>query len=63
MAIGYYKYADRLVVPDEAGARSRARQIDRWLASLRRIDRATLEPAVRADWAMLENQFSASAGR
>lgn len=59
IAIGYYKYADRLVVPDEAARAERLEQADRWLAELRRIDPATLSPAVRADWAMLENEFLA----
>ncbi len=59
ISIGYYKYADRLVVPD---ARSRAEtlaQLDRWLAELRGIDPASLSPAVRADHAMLETEFLA----
>ena len=59
IAIGYYKYADRLVVPDAAARTERLEQADRWLAELRRIDPATLSPVVRADWAMLENEFLA----
>ncbi len=38
-------------------ARAALAQIERWLAALRSIDPATLSPAVRADWAMLENDF------
>ena len=62
LAIGYYRYADRLIVPDAASRAAALAQIERWLAALRSIDPATLSPAVRADWAMLENDFSASAG-
>ncbi len=59
LSIGYYKYADRLIVPDEGARRASLQQIERWLADLARIDPATLSPAVRADWAMLDNQLRA----
>ena len=36
-------------------------QLDRWLRELRGIDPGTLSPAVRADRAMLENEFLADA--
>ena len=57
LAIGYYRYADRLVVPDATSRATALAQVERWLAALRSIDPATLSPAVRADWAMLENDF------
>jgi uncharacterized protein (DUF885 family) len=57
IAIGYYKYADRLVVPDAASRQELLAQLDRWLAELRSIDPGTLSPAVRADRAMLETEF------
>ncbi len=60
IAIGYYKYADRLVVPDAASRAEGLAQLDRWLAELRGIDPGTLSPAVRADRAMLENEFLAT---
>jgi uncharacterized protein (DUF885 family) len=60
IAIGYYKYADRLVVPDAASRAETLAQLDRWLAELRGIDPGTLSPAVRADRAMLENEFLAT---
>ncbi len=60
IAIGYYKYADRLVVPDAAAREELLEQVDRWLAQLRRIDPASLSPLVRADWAMLENELLAN---
>lgn len=59
LSVGYYRYADRLVVPDEAARAERLDQVDRWLRELRRIDPATLSPLVRADWQMLENEFLA----
>lgn len=60
IAIGYYKYADRLVVPDAAAREELLEQVDRWLAELRRIDPASLSPVVRADWAMIENELLAN---
>jgi len=60
ISIGYYKYADRLVVPDAASRNELLAQVDRWLAELREIDPAALSPAVRADRAMLETEFLAN---
>ena len=57
LASGYYKYADRLVVPDERTRAAVLKQTEQWLAQLHRFDAATLSPAVRADWAMLVNAF------
>ena len=57
IAAGYYKYADRLVVPDAAAREETLRQVDRWLAELRAIDSASLSPAVRADREMLETEL------
>jgi uncharacterized protein (DUF885 family) len=59
IASGYYEHVDRLVVPDDAARAAALRQTERWLTDLRRFDPATLSPSVRADWAMLENQFLA----
>ncbi len=59
LAIGYYRYADRLVVPDASARTAALREIERTLANLRRIERATLTPAVRTDWEILENQLLA----
>jgi hypothetical protein len=59
IAIGYYKYADRLVVPDAASRDETMKQLDRWLAQLRGSDASTLSAAVRADRAMLETEFLA----
>jgi uncharacterized protein (DUF885 family) len=57
ISYGYYKYADRLIVPDEQARRTALEQTDRWLAELARIDPEDLSPGVRADRAMLENQL------
>jgi uncharacterized protein (DUF885 family) len=57
VASGYYKYADRLVVPDQRARETALEQLERWLAELARIDPASLSPAIRADWAMLDNQL------
>lgn len=60
IANGFYKYADRLIVPD---ARSRAaylEQLERWSSELRRIDPKRLSPNLRADWEMLDSQLTAS---
>jgi uncharacterized protein (DUF885 family) len=59
IANGYYEHADRLVVPDDAARSAALKQTEQWLAQLRRIDPTRLSPPVRADWAMLENQFLA----
>ncbi len=59
LAIGYYKYADRLIVPDAAARTSALREIERSLANLRRIERAALSSAVRTDWEIVENQLLA----
>ena len=60
IAAGYYKYADRLIVPDEKARAAQLEQDERWLKSLHRIDPAKLSPNVRADWATLANTFEAA---
>ena len=58
IASGYYKYADRLIVPDEKARAAQLQQDERWLKALHRIDPAKLSPKVRADWAILDNAFA-----
>jgi len=58
IASGYYKYADRLVVPDEKARAAQLEQDERWLKALHRIDSTKLSPNVRADWAILDNAFA-----
>ena len=57
---GYYKAADRLIVPDAASRKRELAQLEKWLAQLRRIDPQSLSPNVRADWVLLENEFVSS---
>jgi len=59
IASGYYKYAERLIVPDERSRAQALEQTARWARALHRIDPASLSPNVRADWAMLDNQLAA----
>src|SRR5262249_43558231 len=57
IAVGYYKYADRLIVPDEKARATQLEQDERWLKSLHRIDPKKLSPNLSADWAILVNAF------
>jgi len=60
IGVGYYKYADRLIVPDD---KSRAAEIEfagRWRKRLLAIDPRGLSEARRADWAILDNEFAAT---
>jgi uncharacterized protein (DUF885 family) len=60
IGVGYYKVAERLIVPDD---RSRAQElafVKRWQARLHAIDRQALTDAQRADWEVLDNEFEAS---
>jgi len=59
VATGYYKYADRLIVPDDRSRATYVEQVERWSSELRRIDPKKLSGNVRADWEMLDNQFQA----
>ncbi len=55
---GYYKYADRLIVPDERARNAELRQLETWSRQLHRIDPASLSPSLRADWELLDNTFA-----
>ncbi|HWG29122.1 MAG TPA: DUF885 domain-containing protein [Steroidobacteraceae bacterium] len=57
---GYYKGADRLVVPDERARADELEHVGRWLEQLHRIDPKSLSPPVRADWVLLDNQFKST---
>ncbi|HZL96388.1 MAG TPA: DUF885 family protein, partial [Vicinamibacterales bacterium] len=58
IASGHYKYADRLIVPDERSRAAWLEQIERWTRELRRIDPVNLSPNVRADRAILDNMLA-----
>ena len=60
IGVGYYKYADRLVVPDERSRAAELEFIDRWRARLHAITPASLSESRRADWAILDSEFAAS---
>jgi hypothetical protein len=58
IGVGFYKYADRLILPDD---RSRAKElefIDRSRTRLHSIDPQSLSEGRRADWAILDNEFA-----
>ena len=57
IANGYYRHADRLLVPD-AGYRAHYRRyLDQSLARLAAIDPKQLSEGPRADWAILKNRL------
>jgi uncharacterized protein (DUF885 family) len=60
---GYYKTADRLVVPGERARADELEHVQRWLDQLHRIDPETLSPPVRADWVLLDNLFKSTRWR
>ena len=56
-AVGYYKYADRLVIPDSKRRTQELAFLKKWQDRLHAIDRENLNAARQADWALLDNQF------
>jgi uncharacterized protein (DUF885 family) len=54
---GYYKTADRLVIPDEHARTSELERTRRWLSQLHKLDPESLSPRVHADWVLLDNLF------
>lgn len=57
VANGYYRYADRLRVPDAAARRRYAAWLELQLAALAGFDPATLGETARSDWAVLSNRL------
>ena len=55
-AVGYYKYSDRLEVPDAASRAARLKLDESELAALKRFDGKELSPANRVDLLLLRNQ-------
>jgi uncharacterized protein (DUF885 family) len=55
---GYYKYADRLIVPDDKARADELAFIERSRAKLHSIDPQGLNDARRADWAILDNELA-----
>jgi uncharacterized protein (DUF885 family) len=56
--VGYYKYADRLIVPDDRSRERNLEFIRRWRSRLHGIDPNSLSETRRADWAILDNKFA-----
>jgi hypothetical protein len=56
-AVGYYKYSDRLHVPDAAWRAARLKLDANGLAALKRFDESRLSPASRVDLVLLRNQL------
>lgn len=60
IGVGYYKYADRLIVPDEAARSKELAFIERWRMRLHSIAPNSLSDSRRADWAILDNELAAA---
>jgi len=58
IGVGFYKYADRLIVPDDAARAKELEFIARSRARLQAIDPARLGESRRADWAILDNELA-----
>jgi uncharacterized protein (DUF885 family) len=58
IGVGYYKYADRLIVPDDKSRAKELEFIDRSRTRLHSIDPQSLSEGRRADWAILDNEFA-----
>ena len=56
-AVGYYKYSDRLQVPDAAWRAARLKLDANELAALKRFNESRLSPASRVDLVLLRNQL------
>jgi hypothetical protein len=59
IGVGYYKYADRLIVPDAKERTKELKFIERWQSYLRAIPRTQLNANNQADWTILDSEFSA----
>ncbi|HJV48162.1 MAG TPA: DUF885 domain-containing protein [Geothrix sp.] len=57
VAAGYYKYADRLPIPDAAERRRGLGFIDAWLRRLRAFDEASLDVQDRVDLRLIRNEL------
>jgi len=59
VAAGYYKYADRLPVPDAVDRRRGLAFISTWLERLQAVDESSLEVQDRIDLRLIRNQLAA----
>jgi uncharacterized protein (DUF885 family) len=58
IAVGYYKYADRLTAPDAKARTAQLEFVKQWQTRLHAIDKQALSDSHRADWALLDNEFA-----
>jgi uncharacterized protein (DUF885 family) len=60
VAVGYYRHAQEMTVPN-AASRERAKAFyERQLAQLEKFDAARLSAANRVDWRLMQNQFQSA---
>lgn len=59
IGVGYYKYADRLVVPNDRARAQELEFIERHRNRLHQIGPRSLTRSRAADWAILDNEFAA----
>jgi hypothetical protein len=59
IGVGYYKYADQLLIPDLKARNVELAFIQSWQARLRNLDVNALDAGHRADWRILDNEFTA----
>ena len=59
VGVGYYKYADRLIVPDAAARKRYLAFLDASLRKLSAIDANRLDAGHRTDWAVLKGRLDA----
>ena len=57
VSVGYYKYADRLIVPDAVARRRYLAFLDASLKRLSAIDAKTLDAGHRTDWSILKSRL------
>ncbi|MEM7357988.1 MAG: DUF885 domain-containing protein [Pseudomonadota bacterium] len=57
--VGYYKYDDKLIVPNQAAREAEAAFLQRSLKSLATFDKAGLSASDATDYALIENQLKA----
>jgi hypothetical protein len=58
VGVGYYKYSDQLVVPDQKARTAELAFVQSWQTRLRDFDVNALDAVHRADWRILDNEFT-----
>lgn len=58
IAVGYYKYADRLVAPSAKARAADLAFVRQWQSRLHAVDKQALNDSHRADWTLLDNEFA-----